>query len=84
MSALCWNYRRLGSDATVRELHGLVTLFKPTVLYVIETQLHGNRVQGLARQLGYDQAFTISSSGHSGGLVMFWNNETKVEILPYS
>jgi hypothetical protein len=69
---------------TVCELCELARLFKPTILCVLETQLHKTRVEGLARQLGYDRAFSISSSGRSGGLVMFWNNDIKLEILPYS
>jgi hypothetical protein len=41
-------------------------------------------VECLARQLGYDRAFAVTSSGGSGGLAMFWNNEIKLEIFPYS
>jgi hypothetical protein len=34
--------------------------------------------------LGIDRSFAVSTSGHSGGLVLFWNNNTTIEILPYS
>jgi exonuclease III len=84
MSCICYNYHGLGSDATVRELHELVKLFKPNVLCVVETQLHKSRVEGLAKRLGYDHGFAVSSTGCSGGLGMFWNNEIKLDILPYS
>ena len=84
MSCLSYNCRGMGSDATVRELSELVRCFKPTVLCVLETQIHKLRDEGLAGRLGFDRSFTVSSSGRSGGLAMFWNNEIKLEILPYS
>jgi hypothetical protein len=34
--------------------------------------------------LGFDNAFAVSSSGRSGGLAIFWNNEIKLDLLPYS
>jgi hypothetical protein len=33
--------------------------------------------------LGYDNSFAVGSNGHSGGIIMFWNNKIKMEILPY-
>jgi exonuclease III len=71
MSSLCWNCRGLGSDATVQELRDLVKRFKPTILCVVETQLHESRVRRLARILGFDDCFAVSSTGRSGGLEMF-------------
>ena len=41
-------------------------------------------MEGLKGTLGYDNAFAISSSSRSGGLGLYWNKNTKVEILPFS
>jgi hypothetical protein len=84
MSTLFWNCRGLGNDATVRELRDLVKEFAPSILCVAETQIHKCRVENLASTLGYDNAFAVSSSGRSGGLGIYWNNEIKIDILPYS
>jgi hypothetical protein len=46
--------------------------------------VHKLRAEGLARRLGFDHSFAVSSTGRSEGLVVFWNNEIKLEILPYS
>ena len=54
------------------------------MLCVLETQIHKSRVELLKGTLGYDNSFAVSSSGCSGGLGIFWNNKTRVEILPYS
>jgi hypothetical protein len=67
MLELLW----FGSDATLRELRDLVRRFKPTILCVVKTQLQKVRVEGLARALGYDYGFAVSSSGRSGGIGMF-------------
>jgi exonuclease III len=84
MSCLSWNCRGLGSAATVKELRDLARRVAPTVLCVLETQVHKARVENLKSTLGFDCSFAISSAGRSGGLGIFWNNNTRVEILPYS
>lgn len=38
----------------------------------------------LASSFGYNKSFAVSSSDRSGGLVLFWNEEIKLEVLGYS
>jgi hypothetical protein len=54
------------------------------VLIVLETQVSKERVEGLKSSLGFDNAFAVSSTGRSGGLGMYWNNNIHIQILPYS
>ena len=54
------------------------------MLCVLETQVHKARVENLECTLGFDCYFSISCAGCSGGLSIFGNNNTRVEILPYS
>jgi exonuclease III len=68
----------------VKELRDFARSFAPLILCVIETQVHKSRVESLKYTLGYDKAFAVSSSGRSGGIGIFWNNDIKVEVLPYS
>lgn len=56
----------------------------PTVLCVLETQVHEVRVEGLKNTLGFDNCFAVSSLDRSGGLGFFWNNSTRVQFLPFS
>ena len=67
MSCLSWNCRGLGNAATVGELRNLVKKYAPTVLCVLETQIHKSQVELLKGTLGYDNSFAVSSSGRSGG-----------------
>ena len=84
MSCFSWNYLGLGHAMTVKELHELVNNVASTVLCVLETHVHRAWVGGLKSTLGFDNTFAVISSWHSGGRDMFWNNNTRVEILPYS
>jgi hypothetical protein len=84
MSLLCWNCRGIGKAATVRELRDLARQFAPSILCILETQLEGSRVENLADGLGFNKSYAVSSSGRSGGLCIFWNDEIKVEVIGYS
>ena len=83
MSCIKWNCRGLGNAATVKELREIAKKCAPTVLCVIETQVNKARVEGLKGTLGYDNAFVVSISGRGEGLGLYWNKNTKVEILPF-
>lgn len=81
MSCLSQNCRDLCNATTVKELLDLAKMVTPTVLCVLETQIHRAQMEGLKSTLGFDNAFAISSSGRSGGFGIFWNSNTIVEIL---
>ena len=38
----------------------------------------------MAGSLGFNKSYTVSSSGRSGGLGIFWNDEIKLEVVGYS
>jgi hypothetical protein len=80
MSCFSWNYH----GSIVRELREFAKRFALTALRVLQTQIHKARVESLKSTLGYDNSFAISSAGRSGRLGVFWNNNIRVQILPYS
>lgn len=84
MSILCWNCRGLGVPAIVNELRDLARESAPTVLCVVEMQIAKNRMEGLARTLGYDNAHRVGSSGRSGGLCMYWKLPLELEMRNFS
>ena len=49
-----------------------------------ETQIEGSRVENLAGSLGFTNSFAVNSSGRSGGLGVFWNDEIKLVVDGYS
>ena len=84
MRCLVWNYRGAGKPATVHELRDLSKQHAPSIVCILESQIEGLRVVNLVGTLGYDKSFAVSSSGRSGGLGIFWNDEIKVEVNGYS
>lgn len=74
-------YRGLGNAAIVKDLREFAKKVAPTVLYVVETQVHQAWMEGLKGTLGFDNAFALSSSRRKGGLDIFWNDNTRVELL---
>ena len=50
---------------------------------IVETQLQSARAEILAASSGYNKSFSVSSSGRSGGIVIFWNDEIKLEVSSY-
>ena len=84
MSFLGWNCCGAGKPATVRELRDLMRQFAPSVLCILETQIEGRRVENLVGSLEFNKCFVVSSSGRSGGLGIFWNEEKNLEIVGYS
>lgn len=68
MSCLSWNCHGLGNTATIKELRELVKKVAPSVVCVVKTKVHKTRVEGMKQSIGFDNAFAISSTCHSGGL----------------
>lgn len=83
MSLLCWNCRGAGKPATVRELRDLTRQLAPSIVCIVETQIEGSRVENMVGSLGYEKSFAVSSSGRSGELGIFWNEEINLEVIGY-
>jgi hypothetical protein len=71
MRCIWWNCRGLGNPETVRELHDLVRLEAPAVVFLSETKITAERVRGMTRLLGFAGCLAIDSDGLSGGLALF-------------
>jgi exonuclease III len=84
MSLYCVNRPGIGNNAIVRELCDFAKKFAPSILCIVETQIAKRRVETLARTLGYDTAFAVSSSGRTRGLGILWNNDANVEVFRFS
>ena len=84
MKTLCWNCRGIGNPATVKELRDLAKDYAPSVMFIMETQISKYRVENLRYTLSFDNSFAVNSSGRSGGLGLFWNNDVLLSIQKYS
>ncbi|CAM8904273.1 unnamed protein product [Rhodiola kirilowii] len=84
MKILAWNCRGLGSSSAVRALKEVISLSRPLVVGIIETKCGSHRCEAVRIQLGFDCYFVVPARGRSGGLALFWNNITDVDVVSYS
>ena len=84
MKILTWNCRGLGSSRTVHELTKLIRIFKPQILFLIETKRKNAEMDWLRVKWDYDNCMVVDSVGRAGGLAMLWNNQSQIEVLSYS
>ena len=84
MKILSWNCRGLGNPRTIQSL-GLLTKAKgPEVVFLMETKLWYKRAHLVAKKLNYEGCLVVEAIGRSGGLLLLWKQDVKVELLNYS
>ncbi|CAM8926948.1 unnamed protein product [Rhodiola kirilowii] len=84
MSALVWNCRGIGSSSAVRALKEVICSSRPLVVGLIETKCGNRRCEAVRISLGFDCCFVVPARGRAGGLALFWNNSTSVDVVSYS
>jgi hypothetical protein len=80
MILLSWNCRGLGNPRTVRDLCHLVKTKQPSLLFLMETISERQKLERLWVQLGFVGMFAMDPVGRSGGLALFWKEDTGLEI----
>ncbi|KAG2411307.1 hypothetical protein I3760_Q012700 [Carya illinoinensis] len=63
MRLLSWNCRGLGNPRTVHDLNLMVKVHKPTILFLMETRLHKNRMEKLRYLFGFPNMLTMKGWG---------------------
>ena len=84
MKALSLNCRGLGNQATVAELHGLVKLEVPKLVFLMETRLPVRRLEFLRVKLGMYGCFGVDRRRLGGGLALLWDASITIHIQSYS
>ncbi|KAJ4846114.1 hypothetical protein Tsubulata_033993 [Turnera subulata] len=84
MMLLDWNCQGIGRSLTVKALRGLLVQYGPSVMFLIETQNRGSKVERLRRMFRFPNAFYVDAIGKAGGLALWWDESTSVEVLSSS
>lgn len=71
MIHLIWNCRGLGLDMAVPALHGLIRKHRPTMIFLSDTKMKDNRIDGIRKRMGYSHGFHVSLVGRAGGLSLW-------------
>jgi hypothetical protein len=81
---LSWNYQGFGNPRIVQDLSHLVRVKKPNLVFLMETKLRHNKIEGIRIKTGFQNLFVVDCVGKSMGLALLWNKETDVTIQNFS
>ncbi|CAJ2637965.1 unnamed protein product [Trifolium pratense] len=84
MIILSWNCRGLGGPSAIPNLRKLAREHKPDILFLSETLSHARHLEPIRVTLGYDSCLAIDVEGQSGGLAVFWKDNSKCRVLNYT
>jgi hypothetical protein len=84
MRALSLNCHGLGNQVTVSELHGLVKMEVPKLVFLMETRLPVRKLEFLRVKLGMCGCFGVDRRRFGGGLALFWDTSVTFHIQSYS
>ncbi|XP_043814106.1 uncharacterized protein LOC122724009 [Manihot esculenta] len=84
MRILCWNCRGVGNPLAVNAMEDLVFYYKPSILFLMETKVHGVRMNQIKNLFHYSNCFSVDSIGIGGGLSLMWNNDVQLQVSYFS
>ncbi|XP_043812756.1 uncharacterized protein LOC110619075 [Manihot esculenta] len=84
MRILCWNCRGVGNPRAVTAMKDLVFYYKPSILFLMETKVHGVRMNQIKNLLHYSNCFSVDSIGIGGGLSLMWNTDVQLQVSYFS
>jgi exonuclease III len=80
MKIVAWNCRGLGKSPAVRGLLSLQKEEDPDILFLSETKMDRNKIEGLRWRLGLTNMVVKDCSGKSGGLAIFWRKGVNFQL----
>ncbi|KAK2658543.1 hypothetical protein Ddye_005076 [Dipteronia dyeriana] len=84
MKIFAWNARGLGSSRAFNTLRYHKQEVKPKVMFLIETRCGHDKMEKWHVSPGYKGKLMIDCQGKSGGLCMFWDSRTNINLMSYS
>ena len=81
MSCIVWNCKGLGNQLAVQELVELVQAKAPTIVLLAETLADEVRLDYVKERIRFDHKHVDPRITRGGALVLFWRNDTEVEVV---
>lgn len=81
MRIISWNCQGLLGPMTKASLFRICRIYKPLVLFLVETLNKCEVVHSLACSLGFPNVITQPPQGRSGGLALLWSNKILLSLL---
>lgn len=84
MIGIVWNVRGLRGKHAFQNFQRLVAINNPDFVFVSEAKLFSKEAMLMKSRLRFDYVFCVDPSGFKGGLLLFWNDHIRVNILSFS
>ena len=84
MSLLSWNYRGLRNLQTVNVLAKVVNKEEPIIVFLMETKLKKDWLDLIKEKCKMKNCFVGPSIGNSGGLILLWKEDFRVDVKTFS
>ena len=84
MSLLSWNCRGLGNLRIVNALAKVVHKEEPIIVFLMETKLKKDWIDLIKEKCNMKNCFIVPSIGNSGGLMLLWKEELRVDVKTFS
>jgi hypothetical protein len=55
----------------------------PKIVFILETRQQRDRVDNLHYRIGLKNAFVVDGQGKGCGLILFWDDKIKLQVLSY-
>ena len=78
--SLSWNCWGLGNLRTVNALAKVVNKEEPIIVFLMETNLKKDWIELIKEKYKMKNCFVVPSIGNSGGLILLWKEELRVDI----
>lgn len=84
MSCQSWNIQGLDNPKAFNALSSLVLSVKPSLLFLMESQLCGSEISSSSRKFFYYSFHCVDTIGRAGGLILRWRKSLEVFIISKS
>ena len=84
MNLLSWNCWRLRNLRTVNALTKVVNKEEPIIVFLMETKLKKDWLDLIKEKCKIKNCFVVPSIGNSGGLVLLWKEDLRVDVKNFS
>ncbi|XP_028798620.1 uncharacterized protein LOC114754051 [Neltuma alba] len=80
MKMIAWNCQGLGRTLTVKKLREECLKNKPSIIFLMETKIKGEKVKRIRRLCQMQEEFYVDPRGRGGGLALWWKEDVIVNI----
>ena len=61
-----------------------LNLYRPLVVFLIETKRNNHEMEWLRSRWRYDKCFTVKGVGRGEGLALLWMKEVNIKVMSFS